>query len=96
MAYLSYEQLAVSNSVLNSSSLTIPAKATQAELQADSNHVRYTMDGTTNPTTTSGMLLLTTSDPKLFLIQDVRNIRVIRDGAVDAKLNVHYLAGRNV
>jgi len=96
MAYLSYEQIAVSNAVLDEDDLTIPAKATLAELQSDTSHVRYTMDGTTDPTTTSGMLLLTTSDPKLFLIGDVYNIRFIRNGAVDGKLNIHYIAGRNV
>jgi len=96
MAYLSYEQIAVSNAVLDVGDLTVPARATHAELQADTSNVRYTMDGATDPTTTSGMLLLTTSDPKLFLIRDVRNIRFIRNGGVDGRLNIHYSAGRDV
>jgi len=96
MAYLSYEQVAVSNAVLDAGSLTVPANATMAELQSDTSNVRYTMDGATDPTTTSGMLLLTTSDPKLFLIEDVYNIRFIRDGGADAELNIHYAAGRDV
>lgn len=96
MAYLSYEQIAVSNAVLDEDDLTIPGRASLAELQADTSHIRYTMDGVTNPTVGSGMLLLTTSDPKLFLIKDVQNIRFIRNGAVNGNLNIHYIAGRDV
>jgi hypothetical protein len=96
MAYLSYEQVAVSNAVKDVDDLTVPAEATHAELQADTNAIRYTMDGATAPTTSSGMLLLTTSDPKLFLIEDIKNIKVIRNGASDGNLNVHYCAGRDV
>jgi len=96
MAYLGYEQISVSNSVLDIDDLTVTAHSTQAELQADTANVRYTMDGATDPTTSSGMLLLTTSDPKTFLIQDVFNIRFIRDGGSDAKLNIHYFAGRDI
>lgn len=96
MAYLSFEQVAVSNAVLDVDDLTVPANATFCELQADTNPIRYTMDGATDPTTTAGMVLLTTSDPKLFLVSDILNIRFIRSGGSDAKLNVHYLAGRDV
>lgn len=96
MAYLSYEQVAVSNSVLDVDDLTVPANATFAELQADTAGVRYTMDGATDPTTASGMVLLTTSDPKIFLISDILNIRFIRSGGSDAVLNVHYSAGRDI
>lgn len=96
MAYLSYEQVAVSNAVKDVDDLTLPAEATHAELQADTNAIRYTMDGTTDPTTSTGMLLLTTSDPKLFLLEDVKNIKVIRNGASDGKLNIHYCAGRDI
>ncbi len=96
MAYLSFEQVAVSNSILSVADLTVPANATLCELQADTNPIRYTMDDTTDPTTSAGMVLLTTSDPKLFLVSDILNIRFIRSGGSDAKLNVHYLAGRDV
>ena len=96
MAYLSYEQISVSNAVLDSDDLTIPNNAQRAELQSDTHNVRYTMDGSTDPTTSSGMLFLTTSDPKDFPIKDVYNIRFIRDGGSDCKLNVHYSAGRDV
>ena len=96
MAYLSYEQVAVSNTVLTSSSLTIPANATRAELQADTSNIRYTMDGATDPTVASGMLLLTTSDPMDFPIGDILNLRFIRNGGSDGNLNVHYSSGRNV
>ena len=94
--FLSYQQVSVSNAVLTVSSFTVPAKATHVELQADTAGVRYTMDNSTAPTTSSGMVLLITEAPRLFLIQDLSRIKIIRSGAADAKLNVHYFAGRDV
>jgi len=96
MAYLSFEQVTATSSVKDSSDLTIPVKATHAELQASGNNVAYTMDGSTDPTVSSGMTLVTTNAPKLFLIEDIRNIRFIRFGGSDGNLNIHYLAGRDV
>lgn len=95
MAYIGFEQEAVGASVETVAQLSPPAEATHCELQADTDNVRYTMDGSTDPTASSGMLLLTTSDPKLFLIADLKNIRFIQAGA-GAMLNVHYIAGRDV
>lgn len=94
--YLSYEQIAVSNSVLTNSDLTVPGRATHAELLADTAGIRYTMDDSTDPTTTSGMILKVADEPKSFLIEDIRRIRFIRDGGSDAVLNVHYAGGRDV
>ena len=96
MSYLSYEQVAVSNVVLTAAALTIPAAATHVELQASGNNIGYTMDGATDPTdgaNGSGMILLTTAEPKLFLVEDLRNIRFVRHAAGDGNLNVHYYAG---
>ena len=90
--YASYEQVAVSMSVLDVDDLTVPAVATHAELQADTNAIRYTMDGT-DPTTSSGMLLHSLDEPKTFLIGDIRNMKFIRDGGTNANLNVHYFDG---
>lgn len=94
--FLSYEQVASSGVVKTVSDLTIPANATQAELQADTQDIRYTMDGSTNPTSTLGMLLVTTHHPKLFLISDVKRIRFIQGSGGAGNLNLHYVAGRNV
>lgn len=94
--FIGYERITVSAAVLTASNLTIPARAQWAELQAETNDVRYTMDGSTDPTTTSGMVLPAGAAPKLFLIEDVRRIRFIRSGASDSVLNVHYGTGRDV
>jgi len=94
--YLSYQQVSVADSVLTVTSFTIPAKATHAALQADVGAIRYTMDDTTSPSTSAGMLFKLTDLPKEFLIEDVRRIKIIRDGTTSAKLNVHYFAGRDI
>lgn len=93
--YLSYQQVVVDTFHKTVDDLTVPAKATHAELQADTQHVRYTMDGTA-PASDSGMLLLTTEGPKLFLIEDVRRIKFISAAVANGKLNIHYLGGRDI
>lgn len=96
MAFVGYEQEASSGSVKSVSDLAPPANATHCELQADTNNIRYTMDGSTDPTTTVGMLLVTTHKPKQFLIADLRSIRFIQVAAGAGNLNVHYFSGRDV
>lgn len=91
--YTGFEQITVSSSVLTESAFTIPAETTHVELQADTQPVRYTMDGTAVPTASSGMILLTTSDPKTFSIEDLKNIKMIRGAGSDAEINVHYFGG---
>lgn len=91
MAFKKFEQVAISSVVKTSADLTIPATATRAHLQASSaGSIRYTMDGATVPSTTSGMLLRSTSDPLDFLIEDVKNIKFVRDGSTDSSLLIHY------
>jgi len=94
--FLSYEQIQVSNTVLDVDDLNVPAKATHAMLQADTQPVRYTMDGLTEPYQTTGMVLLTTSPPELFLIEDLRRIKFKRGAASDGRLNIHYVGGRDI
>ncbi len=100
MAYLSHEQIAVGTAVLDQAAFTIPARATWVELQASGQIVNYTMDnGATPPTvgaTGVGMRLLTTENPKFFLIEDLLRIQMIRGAGSDATINVHYGAGRDV
>ena len=93
--YLGFQRVAVSNVVLLGSALTVPAGASGAELQSETNAVRYTMDGT-EPTTASGMLLRTADPPKGFLIEDILRMRYVRDGAVNSVLNVHFFGGRSI
>ena len=93
--YLSFQRVASSSSVKTVTDLTVPAKATHAEIQADTQAVRYTMDGT-NPASGSGMLFLTTSDPKQFLIEDVRKLKFIQGAGGAGAVNIHYFAGRDI
>lgn len=86
--FVSYEQVAATSSAKDKTSLTVPGNCGYAELQADTTHIRYTMDGTT-PTPSTGMLLLTTEPPKWFSIEDLLRIRWISSGS-DGALNIHY------
>lgn len=94
--FLSFEQVAVAGSVLDSTAFTIPPKASGVDLQADTNDIRYTMDNVTPPSGTAGMLLLVTEPPRYFEITDLKRIKIIGDGGAAAKLNVHYHAGRDI
>jgi valyl-tRNA synthetase len=94
--YLSFEQVVADGTVKTVTALTVPAKATHAELQATTQDIRYTMDDATNPSASSGMVLATTHDPKQFLIEDVKRMRFTRGAGSDGELNVHYFAGRDV
>lgn len=94
--YLGYEQVVADSSVKNAAALNPPGKATYAELQADTQDVRYTMDNATDPSSTTGMVLATTHDPKQFQIDDVKRIRFTRGAGSDGNLNLHYFSGRDI
>ena len=93
--FVGFEQITVSSTVLDKTSLTIPAKTTHAVMRVSGNHMRYTMDGTTVPTTTNGMLMSTNDSSALFLVDDLLNIKMIRDGASNATLMIHYVGTKN-
>jgi len=95
--HLSYEQITATGAVKTADNLTIPPKATHAEIQADpgSSSIKYTMDDSTDPTTSSGMSLVAGLAPMLVLIEDLRRIRFINDGSA-ANLDIHYLGGRDI
>lgn len=95
--FLAYEQKAVSSAVLDVSDLTGPPTTSPsgAMLQAETQNVRYTMDGTA-PTVSTGMILVAGAAPQQFLIDDLVNIKFIRDGGSDAALNVHWFGGRSL
>ena len=94
--YLSFEQVAVDGTVKTASALTIPANATGVEIQADTQAVRYTMDNASTPTSSSGMQFLTTSEPRYFLIEDLKRIKFTQGAGGAGVLNLHYHAGRDV
>jgi hypothetical protein len=89
MTYLLYEQVAVSDTVLNVDALAIPESAQFVELQADpAGDLRYTLDGT-EPTVDIGMVLGTTR--KTIAVEDLISIQFIRKGSTDTKLSLHYI-----
>lgn len=96
MPYLGHEQIIATDAVKTIAALTIPSNTTWAELQATTNGVRYTMDGATDPAVGVGMRLLATESPKFFRLDQLKNIRFIRDGGSNADLDIHYGAGRNI
>lgn len=93
MSYLSYERVAATDDVKDADDLTIPNTATHAELQADTQDVRYTMDDSSDPDQSSGMILIVGLEAKAFLIDDVRNIRFHRGAGSNGNLNLHYFTG---
>lgn len=94
--YLHFERVVAGAAVSDASALSPPPNATHAELQADTADIRYTMDGATNPTQTSGMILLIEHEPKPFVIEDVKRIRFTRGEGSDGGLCIHYFAGRDI
>ena len=76
-------------------SFSVPAKTTHVEVQAVTQAVSYTMDGS-NPTATAGMQLLTTEGPRMFLVEDFNRIRFVQGAGGAGLLNVHYYTARNV
>jgi hypothetical protein len=94
--YLLYEQVVVDTFVKDIAALSPPGGATHVELQANTQAVRYTMDDTTDPTASVGMLLLVTEPPKLFLIEDLVRIKFISAVGTNGVLNLHYSGGRDI
>jgi len=95
MVHIGYEQIEVTNAVQTANALTIPANATHCRLQAQDGNVNYTMDGVSDPSASAGMILHAGLKPEEFEITDLRNIRFTKDAGAP-KLNISYLAGRDV
>lgn len=73
-----------------------PTGTTHAELQADTQAVRCTFDGETHPSTTVGVILLTTEPPRLFQIDDILRIRFVQGSGGAGNLNVHWIGPRRI
>ena len=93
--YVGFEQVAAGAAAKTVSDLTIPGNAIGAEIQADTQNVNYTCDGTA-PTATAGMAFVTTMEPKFIRIEDLRRIKFIQNAVGVGNLNIHYVAGRDV
>jgi len=96
MAFLHSESEAATAAVKTAADFSIPNEATGVELQASDNDVRYTMDDETDPTQTTGMILVVDLDPETFLIEDFLKIRFVRGAASNGTLNCHFFCGRVV
>lgn len=96
--FVGYQQIQVGPGILTSTALTIPATATGAVIQAETQNIRYTMDNATSPTQTFGMVLRATTAAfaadvaKAFHIDDIQRIRFTSGAAGIAVLNVHYFS----
>lgn len=94
--YLSYQQVASDGTVKTITVFTVPQGASFVEVQVDAQNVRYTMDLNNElPTSTKGMLFLTTEGPKEFMIEDFKRIRFTQVAAGAGNLNVHF-SGRTI
>lgn len=92
MAFIGFENMTVTAAVKSVQAFTPPVTGilTSVALQAQTQNVRYTMDDATDPTVSTGMLLLTGQPPESFSVEDFQRIRFIRDGGANADLAVHY------
>lgn len=100
--YLGYQRVNVTSAVKTSADLTIPARATHCDVVAEVGNVRYTMDGSTNPSASlpSGMVFKPTDPPKSFLIEDILRIKFCSEtqggDPANEALNFHFSGGRDV
>ena len=96
MSYLFHERVTAEATVKDVNDLAVPNNATSARLQADTSDIRYTCDGATNPSQTTGMVLVNGLEPEDFLLEDILKIRFTRGSGTNGGLNIHYYAGRDV
>jgi hypothetical protein len=95
--YVGYAQMTSTAGVQTIPEALIPPKATHAELQADTQNIRYTACKTpVDPTSARGMLFLTTEPPKFMVIDEVRLLRFTSGAGGAGNLNIHFIAGRDI
>ena len=70
--------------------LTKPAGAKYANMRLESAQVRFTLDGSTAPTTTVGRLLEVGEVLELESKEEIANFAAIRTGAVSGSLDIEY------
>ncbi len=88
MPFIDFQQVESTSSVKTVSDLTIPASATFAMLQADTQNSRFTLDGVKSPS--EGKRLIVGLYPERILIDDLRQIKFCREGGSNGKINIHY------
>lgn len=91
MRYLSYQRVASDGTAKGASQFDVPAGCTHVELQADTQDIRYRMDGVGAPSSTQGMLFRTTDPPKSFTINDFNRISFTQGAGGAGGLNAHFI-----
>jgi hypothetical protein len=86
-----YQQVAATATVKTVAAFNLPWWASHAELQATDQDIRYTLDGLTDPTQTSGFVLEARAKPEAFNMDDFIRIKFVRGAASNAQLNVHFI-----
>lgn len=71
--------------------VTVPRDASHVQLQAETQNVRYRLDGTA-PTASVGMLLIAGDAPIQIPVKGSHGLKVI-EVAASAKLNYHFTGG---
>jgi hypothetical protein len=97
MPFVAHRQVAVTNVELSANALNVPVACRMGGyvmLQAETQNVRYTMDGETHPSQSVGMILVAGNAPEMFTMEDFLRIRFIRGAGSDAVLNAHFGASR--
>ena len=92
--YIGYDFAASAAGVqLASAAFTKPDEATFVEIQAETQNIRYRMDGV-DPTAVTGMLFVVGLPVKLFLIEDFDRMRFVQVVAGAGVLHCHFIAPR--
>ena len=88
--YVGFDSVASGAAVKTIADITVPTGATHVEIQAVTQAVSYTMDNSTDPTATEGMMFLTTDPPKAFLVEDLTRLKFIQGAGGAGVLNFHF------
>ena len=93
--YIGYDSEASDGTVKLATTMTRPGNATLVEIQAETQNIRYRMDGG-NPAAALGMLFIVGLPVKLFLIEDFDRIRFTQSAGGAGMLHCHFIAGRDI
>jgi CTP synthase (UTP-ammonia lyase) len=87
--YNGFQSVAADGTVKTLAAVTVPTGAVTVEIQAVTQAVSYTLDGTT-PTATAGMQFLVTEPPRAFLVSDLTNLKFTQGAGGAGVLNFHF------
>ena len=91
--YIGYDSEPSDATVKLAATMPRPADTTFVELQAETQNIRYRMDGG-DPAAAVGMLLIVGLPAKLFLVEDFDRLRFTQVVAGAGVLHAHFIAPR--